>query len=190
MTFFPINVSQGLVFDIFDNRSSSPSPSQRIGKKPSQRTASRSASSIYHVNVALPDTSLLQRDDVGKENRHDRVHAPSAHASHCPRDAKLRHALGQAAAQAADAKDGICKQETCLSAEYVAELAVERLEACESEKVSLTCGQLCWMVELWGVVLTPWQSSWCCSMHSAHCQFWHKLRLQVAGQRLRDRPRA
>lgn len=113
----------------------SPSPSKRISKKTSQGPSRRRPSSIHHVDVALPDTALLQRHNIRKENRHDGAHASATDSGDRSGEAELRHALSEAASQTADAEDGVCKQEACLAAKDVAELAVERLEACQGEEV-------------------------------------------------------
>lgn len=123
-------------FQIFMPRPILPSPSERIGKKTSQWTSRGSSCSIYHVDITLPDTTLLQRNNIRQQNRDDGTHSSSANTSNCSSNAKLRHALGQAASQAADAKDSVCKQEARLAAKNVAKFAVERLKACEGEEVS------------------------------------------------------
>lgn len=116
-------------------RRNSPSPPDRISQKPAQRCASRRPRRKDDVDVTLPHPSIPQRHDIRDEDGHDAVHAAAADAGDGAGDAQLHHVAREAAAQAAQAEDGVREEEALLAAEDVAELAVEGLEAREGEEV-------------------------------------------------------
>lgn len=117
-----------------------PPPADGVGEEAAEGRPRGGADRVDNVDVALPHAAVAQRDEVGHEDGDDGRHAAAADARDGAGQAELGHGLGEAAAQTAEAKDGIGKEEALLAAKDVAELAVEGLAAGEGEEVP---GRMC-----------------------------------------------
>lgn len=116
--------------------SNAPSPAQRVGDQTADRGADRRPGTEDDVQIALPEAAVTQGDEIGQQDGGDGVDAAAADAGNGSRGDELRDVAAQATAQRPEAKKDIGKEEALLSAKDVAQLAVQRLTARQSEEVA------------------------------------------------------
>lgn len=112
-----------------------PSPSQRVGHKTTDRGAHGRSGTEDDVQVALPETTLTQRDKVGHQDGAHRIDATAANAGYGSGGDELRDVATDSTAQGPEAEEDIGEEEALLPPEDVAELAIQRLAARQGEKV-------------------------------------------------------
>lgn len=112
-----------------------PSPSERFCHQATHRCSRGGSSSENDVQITLPDSTVAQWHNVRQQNGSDSVDAAATYASDRSGYDELPDILRQPTSQDTHSKDDIGEEETLLSAEYVAQLAIQWLTARQGQKV-------------------------------------------------------
>ncbi len=113
-----------------------PPPTNRIRQDTTHRSSRCRPESSNNIEVTLPLAPLPQRYNIGQQDGYHRRHASRSHPSQRSRSNQLPHNPREPGSQAAEPKDYIREQQTCLAPEDIAKLPIQRLESRQSEEVS------------------------------------------------------